>query len=236
MGIMTRNTVKGSQRSFSKGALLVTIVSLWALWAYAYSTLRSLENEVEALPKYYGMYLYRESVRDRLEEAARQVGLMNDQEDWRDLGMFLGPEEALVLVERQGLRILHPTEPPYGSADFLGEAEARTAFLRTLERMEEQGSRGGYLSIDTPGTLGGWNKKRWFLLVAPAGEDLLCILPVPEERGRRTGDILAGAQGNLLREKRRRFVLWTLPVVVLSSLFIGILYRRQTKSDRGRGM
>jgi len=161
---------------------------------------------------------------------------MEGREDREEWGLSIDPEGALIVVERQGLHIVHPTEPPYGSVDFLGEPEARTAFLRTLEGMEELGSRGGYFSIDTLAPLGESKKRRWFLLVAPAGEDLLCILPVPEERGRRTGDILAGAQGNLLREKRRRFVLWTLPVVVLSSLFIGILYRRQTKSDRGRGM
>ena len=59
------------------------------------------------------------------------------------------------MVEREGLRILHPSEPPYGSAEFLGEPEGREAFLRTLKQMDANGFRGGYFSIDTS-DVSGW--------------------------------------------------------------------------------
>ena len=250
MGMISKRAGKASQRFSSKAVLVVTILPLWALWIYAFATLQSLQREVEALPRFYGMYLYKEYVRARLGEAARLVSLLEDQgvqsiegektevftEEGREsLDLFFGPEEALVVVEREGLRILHPSEPPYGAADFLGDPEARIAFLRTLQRMEANGSRGGYFSIDASDVSEQSKRRRWFLTVAPAGQDLLCILPVPEERVSQSGGILEEAQENLLQERRKRFVLLTLPVVVLSSVFIGVLCRRQGRSNRGRG-
>ena len=248
--MISKKVGRTSQRFSSKAVLVVTILPLWALWIYAYVTLQSLQREVEALPRFYGMYLYKETVRARLEEAARVVGTMEDQriqsidgettegftEEGREsLGLLFGPEEALVVVEREGLSILHPSEPPYGAAYFLDDGEARTAFLRTLQRMEANGSRGGYFSIHASHVSGESKRRRWFLAVAPAGEDLLCILPVPEERVSRSGGILEEAQGDLLQERRRRFVLLTLPVVVLSSVLIGVLCRQRGRSNRGRG-
>lgn len=245
-----KKSKKVSPRFFSKAALVVTILPLWALWVYSYANLRSLQNEVGALPRYYGMYLYKEYVRARLDEAARMMSLLEGQEVDRAEGgkaevlteaerrryeLFFGPEEAFVVVEREGLRILHPSEPPYGTADFLGEPEGRTAFLRTLRRMDDNGSRGGYLSIDTSDSFARSDKRSWFLAMAPVGEDLLCVLPVPEEQVRQSGGILEDAQEELLQERRKRFVRLTLPVVVLSSLFIGILYRQNRPSGRGRG-
>jgi hypothetical protein len=250
MGMISNREGRASQRFSSKALLVVTILPLWALWIYALVTLQSLEREVEALPRFYGMYLYKEHIRARLEEASRLVGLLeNDRvqgiggettevftEEGREtLDLLFGPEEALVVVERKGLRILHPSAPSYGTADFLGDPEARSAFLRTLERMEANRSRGGYFSIDASDVSGESKRRRWFLTLAPAGEALLCVLPVPEERVNRSGGTLEEAQEDLLQEKRRQFVLLTLPVVVLSTLFIGVLCRRQGRSNRGRG-
>jgi hypothetical protein len=173
------------------------------------------------------------------EERVRSIGGETNEvftEEGRErLDLLFGPEEALVVVEREGLRILHPSEPPYGAADFLGDPEARRAFQGTLQRMEANGSRGGYFSIDASDVSGESKRRRWFLTVAPAGEALLCVLPVPEERVSQSGGILEEAQEDLLQERRKRFVLLTLPVVVLSSLFIGVLCRQQGRSNRGRG-
>jgi hypothetical protein len=246
---VTKKSKKPSPRFFSKAALVVTILPLWALWVYSYATLRSLQDEVEALPRYYGMYLHKEYVRARLEEAVRLMSLLEGQEvdraeggkaevlteaEQRKYGLFLGLEQGFVVVERRGLRILHPSEPPYGTADFLGEPEARAAFLRTLRRMDDKGSRGGYFSIDTSESSARSDKRSWFLAMAPVGEDLLCILPVPEEQVRQSGGILEDAQEELLRERRKRFVCLTLPVVVLSCLCIGILCRQIRPSRHGR--
>ena len=151
---------------------------------------------------------------------------MLTEAEQRLFDLSFGSEEAPVVVERKGLRILHPSEPPYGTADFLGEPEARQAFLRTLRRMDDNGSLDAYFSIDTSDPSTGPGKQSWFLAMAPAGEDLLCILPVPEEQVRHAGGILEKAQEELLLERSRRFVRLTLPVVILSSVFIGILYRQ----------
>lgn len=238
------------QRFFSKVALVVTILPLWALWFYAYATFESLQREVEALPRFYGMYLYKEHVRSRLEGAVRLMTHLEErrgesivgdgieyltEEERERFRLFFGPEEALVVVERSGLRILYPSAPPYGSAAFLGEGEGRKAFLRTLRRMDVNGLRGGYLSIDASDPEGP-KQRSWFLAVAPVGEDLLCVLPVPEEQVRLSGGILEEAQENLIQERRRRFLRLTLPVVVLSTLFIAILSRgsKQSKSGSNR--
>ncbi len=239
-----------SPRFFSKAALLVTILPLWALWVYAYATLETLRSEVEALPRFYGMHLYKENIRSRLEGAARRMSLFEDQ-GGREIeggrlaglteaerarcGFFFGPEEELIVVERTGLRILCPSEPPYGSAEFLGEPDGRKAFVRTLQRMDAEGFRGGYFSIDTSDSSDRPDKRTWYLAMAPAGEDLLCVLSVSEEQVRLSGGILEGAKEDLLQERQRRFVRLTLPVVVLSSLFIVILYRQSRQSNRGGG-
>ena len=237
-------------RFFSKAVLVVTILPLWALWLYAYVSLRSLQVELEALPRFYGMHLYKEHVRARLEAAARWMTLFEEpgvqrieektfqgltEAERKHLGLLFGPEEGLVVVERRGLRILHPSEPPYGKADFLSRSGGRESFLRTLKRMDEEGSGGGYLSMDIPDASYASEKRAWFLALVPAGEDLLFVLPVPEEHLRRSGGILEEAQKRLLEERRRRFVRLTLPVVVLSSVFLWILNRRNGPSDSVRG-
>ena len=247
----SRKTRGVSPRFFSQLALLVTILPLWALWVYAYATLKSLQGEVEALPQFYGMYLYKEHVRSRLEGAARVMTLFEDQRGGQDeegraeepaeearerFDLFFGPEEVPIVVERTGMRILHPSGPPFGAAEFLDGPLGREAFLRTLQRMDADGLRVGYFSIDAEESPDRSGKRTWFLAMAPVGEDLLCVLPVPEEQVRLSGGILEEAQGNLLRERRRRFVRLTLPVVVLSSLFIVILYRQSRQSSRGRGI
>jgi len=235
---ISRNKQRASPRFFSKAGLLVTILPLWALWVYAYATLQTLQSEVEALPRFYGMYLYKEHVQSRLEGVARMMTLLEvergrferlTRKEWERFDLFSGPEESLIVVERAGLRILYPSEPPYGSAVFLGEPEGREAFLRTLRRMEANGFRGGYFSIDSPD---GSNKRSWFLAVAPVGEEMIGVLPVPEEQIRLSGGILEEAQENLLERRQRRFVRLTLPVVVLSSLFIVLLYRRSRQESR----
>ena len=64
----------------------------------------------------------------------------------------------------------------------------------------------------------------------------MCVLSVPEEKVRLSGGILEESQEDLLQEKRMRFARLTLPVVVLSSLFIVILYRQSRQASRGRGL
>jgi hypothetical protein len=221
---------------------------LWALWVYAYATLKTLQSEVETLPQFYGMYLYKENARSRLEGAAQRMTLLEgglDTERSRVEGpgeaegerfdLLFGQEEALIVVERAGFRILHPSEPPFGAAEFLGEPAGREAFLRTLRQMDENGLRGGYLSIDTSNAADRPNKRCWFLTMAPVGEALLSVLSVSEEQVRLSGAILEEAKKNLLEQRRRRFIRLTLPVVVLSSLFIVILYRQSRQSNRGGG-
>jgi hypothetical protein len=247
---VSKKTRVMSPRFFSKAALVVTILPLWALWFYAYATLRSLQSEVEALPRFYGMYLYKANVQSRVEGVARRMSQFVDQSDWEmegeaaealvqdaldRFGLMFGLEEVMIVVERGGLRILHPFDPPYGSAEFLDDPEGREAFLRTLQQMDVNGLRGGYFAIDTLDSPDPSDKGCWFLAMAPVGEDLLCVLSVPEEQVRLSGGILEDAKGNLLQERRRRFVRLTLPVVVLSSLFIVILYRQSRRSNRGRG-
>lgn len=239
-----------SPRFFSTAALLVTILPLWALWFYSYATLQSLQNELEALPRFYGMHLYKDSIRSRLEGAARFMTLLEDprvreaeegsagglsDEAREALDLYFGPEELPILVERAGPVILYPSEPPFESAEFLGEPVGREAFLRTLKRMDEDGLRSGYFSIDTGDSAHPPRKRTWFLSVEPVGRDLVCVLPVPEERIRLSGGILEEAQENLLEVKRKGFVRLTLPVVVLSSLFIWILYRQSRQPARGGG-
>jgi hypothetical protein len=247
---MSRKIQGASPRFFSKAALVVTILPLWALWVYAYATFETLRNEAEGLPRFYGMYLYKEHVRSRLEGVVRMMALLEEQrgeeveggplegltrKEWESFDLIIGPEEALVVVKRAGLRVLYPSEPPYGSAEFLGEPEGREAFLRTLHRMDANGFGGGYLTVDTSDAPDGSGKRSWFLAVAPVGEHLIGVLPVPEEQIRLSGGILEEAQESLLNERRKRFVRLTLPVVVLSSLFIWILYRQSMRTNRGRG-
>jgi hypothetical protein len=251
MALKVSKKIQGmSPRFFSKATLVVTILPLWALWVYAYATLKTLQSEVEALPQFYGMYLYKENARSRLEGAAARMTLFevrggeeiegdrlegHTKREWERFDLLFGLEEALIVVEREGLRILHPSEPPFGAAEFLGEPVGREAFLRTLQQMDADGLRGGYLSIDTRNAPDRSDKRCWFLTMAPVGEGLLSVLSVPEEQVRLSGEILEEAKENLLEQRRNRFVRLTLPVVVFSSLFIGILYRQSRPSNRGRG-
>jgi hypothetical protein len=246
---VSRGTDERLKKFSSKALVVVTILPLWALWVYAYASLRSLQTEMETLPRFYGMHLYKEYVRARLEEAARVVSVLGEQrvqrteegtakwfgeEGRKNLAFLLGPEEAFVVVERGGLRILHPSGPPYGSAEFLVEPAARHAFLRTVQRMDASGSQGGYFSIENPDPEVHPSTHGWFLAMASAGEDLLCILPVPEEKMRQAGGVLQEAQKTLLEERRKKFLLVTLPVLLLSSVFIVILCRQQSDWDGER--
>jgi hypothetical protein len=101
--------------------------------------------------------------------------------------------------------------------------------------MDAEGFRGGYLSIDTSNAPDRSDKRCWFLTMAPVGDALLSVLSVPEERVRLSGGILEVAKENLLEQRRSRFVRLTLPVVVLSSFFIVILYRQSRRPNRGGG-
>ena len=117
---------RASPRFFSKAALVVTILPLWALWVYAYATFETLQSEVEALPRFYGMYLYKEHVRSRLEGVARMMTLFEVR---RGRGNRRGPVRR---THGGGMGALRPLLRVGGGADRGGEGRvAHPVSVRT---------------------------------------------------------------------------------------------------------
>lgn len=224
---MIRKDADGKRRSagLSTWSVLLTIIPLWALWVFAYVSLSTLQEGMEALPRFYGMHLFKEQVRMRLERAAREMdrgmGRSADGEtERREVELWLRFEPSLVVVDLRALEIVYPPPGQRGMVGFPGGPAQRAALLEILRKMVRNGSREGYFSLRLPVSSGSGSVERWFLSVEPAGLDHLCILPVPERVVKASGDILQEAQEALLAERRRLFVMASLPVVLLSSVLL----------------
>ncbi len=229
-------------RVSTRSMLLVSILPLWALWFFSFFSYQNLLSEMETLPRFFGMHLYKEYIRGPLERFAKVVGVLESQhhaekqEDGQDqflehdlerLALLSGVDTPFIVVRLKKQRILYPLGPTYESASFLEESDSRTAFFSTLQRIADNGSLEGYLFIDFTDPSQKEKTGRWFLLAAPAAEDLFCILLVSEKKLAQSGSILQEAQEALLQEKLKQFRNATIPALLLTSTLIGLLHRQR---------
>ncbi len=229
-------------RTSTRNMLFVSILPLWALWFFSYFSFQSLLIEMETLPRFFGMHLYKEYIRGPLERFAKVVGVLegqnpsNNQEkdedrlfehDLERLALLSGVDTPFIVVRLQKKRILYPLGPTYESASFLEKTDSKKVFFRTLRQIADNGSLEGYLFIDFTDPSQKEKTGRWFLLAAPAAEDLFCILLVSEKKLEQSGSILQEAQKALLQEKLKRFRYATLPALAAITMLIGLLHRQR---------
>lgn len=235
--------------SIRMGLLLATLLPLWVLWAYSYASLKGLQVETDRLPRFFGIHLYKQQVLRQLELFAGVVDqldrvkseaftdALNEEFDLNEIGMLArlsGLDEALLLVRSKGLEILYPSSPGEKLAPVMGDSGDRRALLRTLQHIAENRAREGYFSIAPKDDSLGQGVSRWYLAVAYAGKDLLCVFMIPEETVSGAGATLQSAQEALFEDRLSRFLSCTLPVMVLSSILIGGLCLRR-KPSAGEG-
>jgi len=109
----------------------------------------------------------------------------------------------------------------------LEDPPTRDALLQMLRRMAATGEKEGIFAppsrrgSDPPG-----RGSHWYLSVAYSGGDLLCVLLLSEDSFLDSGDILQAAKQSRFREHLRRYLLITLPVLGIGSLWILLLAAR----------
>ena len=231
---------------YPKSILWISIFSLWLLWAYAYFNFQFLLTEMEALPHFYGMHLFKEHIRGPIDRFAKVINALkgdNDLENPQDyealfvehdlemMVLFSDLDTPFIVVKLQGEQILYPPGPDFEKVSFLERKDSRIAFFRTLEKIDANDSKGGYFFTDfvDPSNLQGTG--RWFLSVAEATEGLYCILLVPEERIKQSGKVLQDAQTALILEKQSRFRMFTLPILIPITILMWLLNSRRKPSQ-----
>jgi hypothetical protein len=239
----------GARGWLSRTALLLAmLLPVWAVWAYAYATLRGLRGEVGALPRFYGIHLHKEQTRKQLECFARFAGSMEDvgrlaspglpnareiRERLGEAARLFGLDGPLLVLGRDRLQVLYTASPEGTLASILGDAGTREALFLVVSKMAAEGLREGFCYLGASGPAAAASA-RWYLLAAYAGRSILCVLMVPEKNVNGAGDHLLLAQDTLLRESLTRFVMVTLPIVFVSSMWLGMLCwgGRSRRSDR----
>ncbi len=231
------------------GLFLAVLLPLWALWAYSYASFRGLQVEANRLPRFFGVHLYKEQILEQLELFAVVVdqmekgksettmdalGMRSGNREIGLLAQFSGLDEDFLLVRRKGLEVLYPSAPSERLTPVLGDPGNRRALLRTLQHITDSRAKEGYFSIDPRGGTPGPEVTRWFLAVAYAGQDLLCVFMIPEEAVHGAGATLQAAQEALFEDTQSRFLSFTLPVMILSSILIGILCLRRNPWGKER--
>jgi len=229
------------------GFLLLLLLPLWLLWLYAFLTLHGLQGGLDRLPRFYGMHLYKQAVHnrltlfvkvmERLETEALQAASpwpepRAAQEKVEETAGLFGLDRPLLLVKREGLEILYPSTPQGDLAMILRNAGYRQSLFHVLGRMTARGLREAYCSLG-PGDPSSPAAARWYLVAAPSGQEFLWVLLLPEKIVDLAADHLASAQQALVEESLNRFLLVTLPFLLLSSLGIGFAWGRRQTAGKG---
>ena len=220
------------------GLFLVATIPLWIFWIYAYVSFHSLQSEMDRLPRFYGIHLYKKQIFGQLELFAKVVDQFEsrqlrspltflkekyDKNEIDQMAHLFGLDQPFLQVRRNGLRVLHPSSPTGALAAVLQDPYDSKAFFHTLKRITDQGSKEGYFSVGASHPASQPFAARWYLAVAYAGQELLCILMIPEEQTNDSGNILHAAQEALFQEKRKKFIYVSLPFSILASVLIGCL-------------
>lgn len=229
---------KAGSRFLRSGLIVATILPLWALWVYAFMSLLSLQSEMNRLPRFYGLHLYKNQILGQLELFAKVVDQFETRKPYSTLAYLhekyntseidqianlFGLDNPFLLVQREGFRVIHPLEPTGDLAVLLQDPGIRKDFFRTLKRVTDKESKEGYFFVDARRSSSRPAVTRWFLTVAYAGEELLCILMVPEEQMDDSGKILQSAQEALFQETLKKFLYFSLPILILTSGLVGFL-------------
>jgi len=223
---------------YARSILWISILSLWLLWTYAYMNFQFLLKEMETLPHFYGMHLFKEHIRGPIDRFAKVISALkgdNDLENPQDyealflehdlemMVLFADLDTPFIVVQLEEEQVLYPPGPTFEKASFLEKPDSKIAFFRTLESIVANESKGGYFFTDFVDPSNQQNTGRWFLSVARAAKGLFCILLVPEERIKQSGKVLQEAQTALILEKQDRFRLFTLPILIPISILMWLL-------------
>ena len=214
---------------------LAAVCPLWALWASSWISLWGVQDEIREMSRYYGVHVYKEHLRGQLGRVAEVVeraeaeGNAEEKDDRLGkelalLALLSGLEPHLLFLMGKEFQILYPLAPVRGPLSFLDEPEPREALFRAVRQMVRQQAQEGYLSLSRSAHPNP-QADRWFLVVEPAGEHLLCLLLLPEDKVDRSGSTLEGALSAMLKEKLRRYLLLTVSFLIVVSGLIGLLVR-----------
>jgi hypothetical protein len=229
------------RRRFRSGWILATLLPLWALWVYSWYSFKGMESWMERVPRHYGIHLYKQQLQGQLELFARVINLFENnvaqtrleylnqkyhRGEIDQMAVLFGLNMPVMVFQRDDFAILYPTRPAGPLATFLENSAARDDLVKALKRMVEKGDKEGYFSLPGSGTDPKTDDRHWYLSAAYSGGNLLCILLVDEASIQVSGDTLESTQGAWFRDRLRRYLLITLPVLALSSLMILLIALR----------
>ena len=231
------------------GMTLTVILPLWALWIFAYMSFQTYKSEMEDLPYFYGIHLYKKQVQEQLERILKilvspegqrwgttpaEPDLESYEQQMDQMTLLFGDDQSFLLVRMDGFQVLYPSVQSGDLSVILDNARYREAFFNTLERITESGSQEGYFSIYGEGVASPPESTFWLIIVASTGKGLLGLCLIPQRTLDRSGGILQSAQEAMLQENIDRFLYVTLPVVILSTVLIGFLCFQRKPLREGR--
>jgi|GEM_PF-2051808 len=225
-------------RAFDWSLWAAAACPLWALVVFSWVFLGQLRSEVQEVARYYGVYVGKEALRAALARVASAMELAKRQgKVGRTEGAF--SEDACGAVSRlSGLQrfllILDPDSlnplclgdsGPGTAASALGDPGFRETFLRTVRQMNRQQATEGLFSRGARSGGAGKDQK-WFVLLQPAGCDVLCTLLVPESEIDRAGGSLEEALSVLLEKRQRRYLFLSAAYCIALSAVIALLVKK----------
>lgn len=233
-----RAPVPGRDRAFDWSLWAAAACPLWALVVFSWVVVGQLRGEVQQVARYYGIYVGKEALRAALARVANAIELARRQgkvdrtegalpeDTCGPVFRLSGLQRFLLILDPDSLDPVCVGDSGPGTAAFaLGDLGFRETFLRTVRQMDRQQATEGLLSRG--GRSGGAGKaERWFVLLQPAGREVLCALLVPESEIDRAGDSLEQALSVLLEERQRRYLLLSAVFCIVLSAVIALLVKK----------
>ncbi len=232
-----RRPASGRGRAFDWSLWAAASCPLWALMVFSWIVLAQLCGEVREVARYYGIYVGKEALRAALARVASAIELARrerqgqregavSEEACGPISRLSGLERFLVVLERERLNPVCLGEPGQAEAgSALGDEGFREAFFHVVRQMDRQQATEGLLSLgERSGRTG--SPEKWFVLLQPAGRQVLCVLLVPESELNRAGGSLEQAFSVLLKGREKRYLFLSAGFCVLLSAVIALLVQK----------
>lgn len=237
------------REAFDWSLWAAAVSPLWALVVFSWIVLGQLRGEVQEVAKYYGVYVGKEVLRAALARVAHAVETAQKEgQGWQEgespqeicssVSTLSGLERFLLVLDRRSLNpICLGGSGREGASLVLADEGFRETLFRVLRQMDRQQATESLLSRgERPGGAG--SSEKWFILLMPAGDKVLCALLVPEGELDRTGDSFEQALSVLVEKRERRYLALSVFFCILVSAVIALLVQKgrpQTGPAEPRG-
>lgn len=231
-----RRPASGRGRAFDWSLWAAAACPLWALMVFSWVVLGQLCGEVREVARYYGIYVGKEALRAALARVASAIELARgerqgpregsvSEEICGSIFSLSGLERFLLVLERERLNPVCLGGPGQGEAgSALADEGFREGFFHVLRQMDRQQATEGLFSLGKRSGRTG-SPEKWFVLLQPAGPQVLCVLLLPESELNRAGGSLEEALSVLVKRRRRRYLFFSAGFCNLLSAVIALLVK-----------